>query len=44
MGDYIKDKSLVIITEPKTIHFDSSKGVGIILKHKVDFIIKHNKF
>ena len=34
---------LVIIAEPKTIHFDLPKDVGDNLKHEIDFIIKHNK-
>ena len=37
----IKDKKLVIITEPKTTYFDLPKKVGNILKHEIDFIIKY---
>ena len=34
----------VIITEPKTIHFDLSKDVGKNLKYEIDAIIKDNNF
>ena len=34
---------LVIIAEPKTIHFDLPKDVGDNLKHEIDFVIKHNE-
>ena len=40
----INDNKLVIITEPKTIHFDLPKDVGNNLKHKIYFIIKCNAF
>ena len=38
----IKDKKLVIITEPKSIHSDLPKDVGNNLKHKFDFVTKHD--
>ena len=34
----------IIITEPKTIHFDLSKDVGKNLKYEIDAIIKDNNF
>ena len=43
----IKNSELVIITEPKDIHFDLPKDVGNNskhLKHEIYFIIKHNEF
>ena len=40
----IKDKKLVIITEPKTTYFDLPKKVDNILKHEIDFIIKYKWF
>ena len=44
MGVKIEDNMLVIITEPKTIHFDLPKDVNKSLKYEVDSIIKHNTF
>ena len=41
---HIDSNKLVIITEPKTIHFDLSKDVDNNLKYEIDFIIKHNEF
>ena len=35
MAAIIKDNNFVIITEPKTIHFDLPKDVGNNLKHKL---------
>ena len=35
---------IIIITEPKTIHFDLSKDVGKNLKYEIDAIIKDNNF
>ena len=43
MGVHIDSNKLVIITEPKAIHFDLSKDVDNNLKHEIDFIIKHNE-
>ena len=37
------NKRLLIIIEPKIIHFDLHKDVGNNLKHEMDSIIKHNK-
>ena len=37
------DKKLVIITEPKTFHFDLPKHAGINLKHQIYSIIKHDE-
>ena len=34
---------LVIIAEPKTVHFNLSKKVGNNLKQEIYFIIKHNE-
>ena len=44
VGVIIKDKKFVIVTEPKTNHFDLTKDVNNSLKHESDFIIKHNEF
>ena len=44
MGLYIDDNKLVIITEPKTIHFDSNVETNNNLKHKINHIIKCNEF
>ena len=44
MGVYIEDNKLVIITKPKTIHFDLLKDVGNNLKYESDSLIKHNEF
>ena len=38
----IKDNKLIIITEPKIIHFHLPKMVGNKLKDKSHVIIKHN--
>ena len=43
MGVHIEDNKLVITTEPKIIYFHLPKDVGNNLKHKIDFVIKHNK-
>ena len=43
MGVQFEDNKLVIITEPKTFHFDLRKDVDN-LKHEIDFIIKHIEF
>ena len=43
MGGIIKKNKLVIIAEPKTIHFDFPNKFDNNLKHKIDFIIKHNE-
>ena len=40
---YIDVNKLLIITEPKTIHFSLYKDVVIHLKYEIDSIIKHNK-
>ena len=37
------NKRLLIIIEPKIIHFDLHKDVWNNLKHEMDSIIKHNK-
>ena len=42
-GMHVEDNKLVIITKPKTIHFDLSKDVDNSLKYETDFIIKHIK-
>ena len=42
-GVYIDDNKLVIITEPKTIHFDSNVETNNNLKHKINHIIKCNE-
>ena len=39
----IKDNKLVIIIEPKTIHFDLPKVTGNNLKYEINFTIKHNE-
>ena len=44
MGVIINDNKLVIITEPKTIHFSFSKKIDNFLKHEINLIIKHNEF
>ena len=38
------DRLCLIITEPKTFHFDLPKNVDENLKHENDFILKYNKF
>ena len=40
MGVHVGDKKYLIITEPKTIHFDLSIDGDNNLKHRTDFIIK----
>ena len=40
----IKNNRLVIITEPKDIHFDLPKDIGNNSKHEIYFIIKYNEF
>ena len=40
----IKDNKLVIVAEPKTIHFDLPNYVGNNLKHEIHFVIKYNEF
>ena len=44
MGVIMKDNKLVLITEPKTIHFDLHEDVGNNLKHEIDFIIEQDEF
>ena len=41
---YIENNKLVIVTEPKTIHFDLPKNVGKNLKREIGSITKHNEF
>ena len=43
MEIYTDSNEFVIITEPKTIHFDLSKAVDNNLKYETVFIIKHNE-
>ena len=43
MGVHIGYSKLVIITEPKTFHFDLPKDVDKNLKYEIDLIIKHNE-
>ena len=43
MGVTIKDNKLVIITEPKAIHFDLPIDANNNLKQEKDVIIKHNE-
>ena len=42
MAVIIKNNKLVIITVPKSTHFDLPKDIGNNFKHEIDFIIKHN--
>ena len=44
MGVIIKNKKLMIIAEPKTIHFDLPKYIDNNLKRRIDFITKHSEF
>ena len=44
VGVNIQDSKLVIITEPKIIHFDLPKDVGNNLKDETHFIIKYIEF
>ena len=44
MGVHSKNNKLVIITEPKSFHFDLPKDGGKSLKHETDSTIKHNEF
>ena len=39
----MKDKKLVITTEPQISHFDLSTYTGIYLRHEIHSIIKHNE-
>ena len=41
---YIDDKKFLIVTEPKTIHFDLPIEVKNCLKHEIKFFIKDNEF
>ena len=43
MSVYIDDNKLVIMTEPKTIHFNMTKNVDNNLKHGTDDIRKCNE-
>ena len=43
MGVHIEDNKLVIITEPKTIHFNLSKNFDNSFKYEISFIINHKK-
>ena len=43
MGVHIEGNKLVIIIEPKSFYFDLPKNIDN-LRHKIDFIIKHNEF
>ena len=43
MGVHIEDNKLVVVTEPKSFHFDLLKDVDINLRHEVYFIIKQNE-
>ena len=43
MGIHISDNKLVIITEPKTIHFNLPKVISNKLKYEIDFIIRDNE-
>ena len=38
------DRLCLIITEPKTFHFDLPKNIDENLKHENDFILEYNKF
>ena len=40
----INVNKVVMMIEPKTIHFNSSEKVDNSLKHKIHFVIQHNKF
>ena len=42
MEVHIEGKKHVIITEPKTFHFDLSKDADDNLKYEIDSILKHN--
>ena len=44
MGVIIKNNKLMIITEPKTIHFDLPRYIDNNLKRRIDFITKYNEF
>ena len=44
MGVSTEENKLLIIREPKTVHFDWPKDVGHSLKHEIDSVIKHNCF
>ena len=43
MGIHIWDNKLIIITEPKTIHFNLPKVISNNLKYEIDFIIRDNE-
>ena len=44
MGVHIEDNKLVVITEPKSFHFDLSKDVDINVRHEIYFIINKTNF
>ena len=44
MGLHSSSNKLVIITEPKSFHFDFPKHGGKSLKHETDSTIKQNEF
>ena len=44
MGVHVEENKLVIITEPKTTHFDWPRDITNSLKHETDSIIKHYEF
>ena len=41
---HIYDNKFVMITEPKTIHFNLTKKTDNRLKYETDSIIRHNGF
>ena len=43
MGVHIEDNRLLIIAEPKTVHFNLSKDVDRKMKYETDFITKHDE-
>ena len=44
MGVNTQDNKLVIITNPKNIHFDLVEDANNSLQNEIDSIIKHNEF
>ena len=44
MEVYIDSIKLLIISEPKSLHFDLSKDVDNNFNYEIESIIKHNEF
>ena len=40
---YLEGTELIIITEPKIVHFDLPEDVRNNLKHEIDSMLKHDE-